>query len=243
MMDRPVIIALDFLDGSAAQALLDQFKGESGLWVKVGMELFYREGPQLITQLRDKGYHVFLDLKLYDIPHTVHQAMQQIGRLGAELTTVTGLGGADMIRAAKEGLLEGSAEAGTKAPKLLAITQLTSMDERAMHCTMQNDEFSLLDSVVHLAQLAATSGADGVISSALEVGKIHDATPSGFLTVNPGIRLAADARDDQSRVVTPQRAAELGSDGIVVGRSITQASDPLAAYHTIRQQFEGSTVR
>ncbi|MCI1891047.1 orotidine-5'-phosphate decarboxylase [Schleiferilactobacillus perolens] len=241
-MAKPVIIALDYADGAAAQALLTQFSGEDDLWIKVGMELFYREGPQFITALRSRGYHVFLDLKLYDIPHTVHQAMQQIGRLGAELTTVTGLGGADMISAAKEGLLEGAAEAGTTAPKLLAITQLTSMDEQAMHVTMQNDDFSLLNSVVHLAQLAATSGADGVISSALEVGKIHDATPAGFLTITPGIRLAEDARDDQSRVVTPRRAAELGSDGIVVGRSITQAKDPVAAYHAISQQFEGSTV-
>ncbi|BDR57345.1 orotidine-5'-phosphate decarboxylase [Xylocopilactobacillus apis] len=240
-MKKPVIIALDFVSAEKVYEFLEPFSKERDLWVKVGMELFYGEGPALITNLRKRGLHVFLDLKLYDIPHTVNQAMKQIGRLGVEMTTVTGLGGAQMIQAAKDGLLSGASEAGIVTPKLLAITQLTSMTEVAMHETLQNDQYTMVQSVDHLAQLAANNGADGVISSALEAKSIHERTSREFLTINPGIRLESDAKDDQARVVTPAKAAELGSNGIVVGRSITQASDPLRAYKQVKLEFKGDS--
>lgn len=231
--EKPVIIALDFSNASEVSEFLTPFANEKDLWVKVGMELFYGEGPNLIKSLRERGLHIFLDLKLYDIPHTVNQAMKQIGRLGVEMTTCTGLGGAKMIEAAKDGLISGS----NSDVKLLAITQLTSMTEKMMHETLQNDQRSMVDSVDHLAKLAAASGADGVISSALEDQSIHEATSEDFLVINPGIRLATDAKDDQMRVVTPELAASLGSNGIVVGRSITKAKDPLQAYHQVKTNF------
>ena len=237
-MEKPVIIALDFVNAKETNEFLDNFEGQNDLWVKVGMELFYGEGPNLIKNLRDRGLHIFLDLKLYDIPNTVRQAMKQIGRLGVELTTVTGLGGSQMIKAAKDGLVSGAFEVGVQKPKLLAITQLTSMTEEAMHETLQNDRASMVDSVVHLAKLAARAGADGVISSALEAAIIHQQTSADFLTINPGIRLQSDSLDDQVRVVTPRKAAEQGSNGIVVGRSITRAKNPLAAYQKVKIEFE-----
>ncbi|WP_317635158.1 orotidine-5'-phosphate decarboxylase [Xylocopilactobacillus apicola] len=236
-MDNPVIIALDFVSAKETVNFLKHFASEQDLWVKVGMELFYGEGPGLIKYLRSEGLHVFLDLKIYDIPNTVKQAMKQIGQLGVELTTVTGLGGSQMIAAAKEGLLLGAAEASLVTPKLLAITQLTSMNEEAMHQTLQNDQCSMEASVKHLAQLAASAGADGVISSALEAPEIHQQISKDFLSINPGIRLQSDALDDQARVVTPAQAHDLGSNGIVVGRTITRSSDPLAAYKAVKSDF------
>lgn len=237
-MTKPVIIALDFASAFEVNDFLQLFIEEPNLWIKVGMELFYGEGPQFITRLRRKGFHIFLDLKLYDIPHTVQQAMKQIGRLGVELTTVTGLGGQPMIEAAKLGLLAGAQESGQNVPKLLAITQLTSVTEKVMHETLHNDQETLIESVTHLAQSAAAGGADGVISSAWESQAIHEATSSDFLTITPGIRLTNDKNDDQARVVTPDQAIKLGSNGIVVGRSITQAADPLKAYHQVKALFE-----
>lgn len=237
-MTKPVIIALDFASAFEVNDFLQLFIEEPNLWIKVGMELFYGEGPQFITRLRRKGFHIFLDLKLYDIPHTVQQAMKQIGRLGVELTTVTGLGGQPMIEAAKLGLLAGAQESGQNVPKLLAITQLTSVTEKVMHETLHNNQETLIESVTHLAQLAAAGGADGVISSAWESRAIHEATSSDFLTITPGIRLTNDKNDDQARVVTPDQAIKLGSNGIVVGRSITQAADPLKAYHQVKVLFE-----
>lgn len=239
-MNKPVIIALDFTDAVAVNNFLQLFAAESNLWIKVGMELFYGEGPNFIARLRQKGFHIFLDLKLYDIPHTVNQAMKQIGRLGVELTTVAGIGGQPMIRAAKTGLLAGAAESGQNVPQLLAITQLTSMTEAVMHTTLHNDQETLTDSVSHLAQIAAAGGADGVISSAWEAQAIHQRVSADFLTITPGIRLVTDQKDDQARVVTPDQAVQLSSDGIVVGRSITQAADPLAAYHQVKSLFERS---
>lgn len=237
-MTKPVIIALDFASAYEVNDFLQVFIEEPDLWIKVGMELFYGEGPQFITRLHRKGFHIFLDLKLYDIPHTVLQAMKQIGRLGVELTTVTGLGGQPMIEAAKSGLLEGAQESGQNVPKLLAITQLTSITEKIMHETLHNDQETLIESVTHLAQLAAAGGADGVISSAWESQAIHEATSSDFLTITPGIRLTNDKNDDQARVVSPDQAIKLGSNGIVVGRSITQATDPLKVYHQVKALFE-----
>lgn len=234
---RPVIVALDFATQQAAFQLLDQFPVNDQPMVKVGMELFYQAGPQILRDLRARGCAVFLDLKLYDIPHTVERAMRQLGRQGAALVTIHAAGGAAMIAAARRGLDQGSQEAGVKPAKLLAITQLTSTSEEKMQ-TEQLINVDLATSVTHLAQLAQQNGADGVIASALEAPAIHAATTADFLCITPGIRLATNDRGDQQRVVMPAKAAALGSNGLVVGRPITQASDPVAAYHQILNEWE-----
>lgn len=234
---RPVIIALDFENQQVVEQFLDRFPRTEPLMVKVGMELFYLAGPSILRTLRERGCRVFLDLKLYDIPHTVEQAMRQLGRQGVAMVTVHAAGGAAMLAAARRGLDQGSREAGVVPAKLLAITQLTSTTEAQMQAE-QLIAADLATSVTHLAQLAQANGADGVISSALEDQVIHAATSPKFLCINPGIRLATDAVDDQKRVVTPGRAAALGSNGLVVGRSITQAKDPVAAYRQVLTEWE-----
>jgi len=234
---RPVIVALDFENQQVVTDFLDQFPESEPVMVKVGMELFYEAGPSILRTLRERGLRIFLDLKLYDIPHTVEQAMRQLGRQGVAMVTVHAAGGAAMLAAARRGLDQGSRAAGVAPAKLLAITQLTSTTEAQMQAE-QLVTADLPTTVAHLAQLAQANGADGVISSALEDPAIHAATSSDFLCVNPGIRLAADAADDQKRVVTPARAAALGSNGLVVGRSITQAADPVAAYHQVLTEWE-----
>ncbi len=233
---RPIIIALDFKTGDEVYSFIDQFEHQDQLFVKVGMELFYFEGPKIIQALRQRGIHIFLDLKLYDIPNTVEQAMFQLGQQEVSMVTVHAAGGSEMIRAAKRGLVNGGKQAGVAPAKLLAVTQLTSTSEDQMQ-TEQLIPVTLKSSVVHYAQLAQAGGADGVISSALEDPMIHEATDKDFLCINPGIRLATDSADDQKRVVTPAKAAELGSNGLVVGRSITKATDPVAAYHTIAKEW------
>lgn len=235
-MTKPVFIALDFPDVQTMWGFLDQFPASVRPAVKVGMELFYREGPALVTALKEQGFTVFLDLKLYDIPNTVQQATKNVARLGVDYLTVHAAGGVRMLQAAKKGAHEGADAVGVTAPKLLAITQLTSFSEEEMQTT-QLVTVSMRESVIHLAQLAAQAGVAGTISSAFESADIHANTPAGFLSITPGIRLAGDAVGDQSRVVTPARAAEMGADGIVVGRSITQATDPVAAYQLIETEF------
>ncbi|WP_056948780.1 orotidine-5'-phosphate decarboxylase [Secundilactobacillus odoratitofui] len=234
---RPIIIALDFEDRQQVFSFLDQFEHQEQLFVKVGMELFYFEGPKILAELRKRGIQVFLDLKLYDIPNTVEQAMYQLGQQEVSMVTVHAAGGAEMIRRAKKGLLRGSQKAGVKPAHLLAITQLTSTSEEQMR-SEQLVNASLTESVRHYAQLAQSSGADGVIASALEDPMIHRSTSDDFLCINPGIRLATDSVDDQKRVVTPAQAAKLGSNGLVVGRSITKAADPVAAYQKILTEWE-----
>lgn len=234
---RPIIIALDFEDRQQVFSFLDQFEHQEQLFVKVGMELFYFEGPKILAELRKRGIQVFLDLKLYDIPNTVEQAMYQLGQQEVSMVTVHATGGAEMIRRAKKGLLRGSQKAGVKPAHLLAITQLTSTSEEQMR-SEQLVNASLTESVRHYAQLAQSSGADGVIASALEDPMIHRSTSDDFLCINPGIRLATDSVDDQKRVVTPAQAAKLGSNGLVVGRSITKAADPVAAYQKILTEWE-----
>lgn len=236
----PVIIALDFPSQEATLDFLTPFTNEPTLFVKVGMELFYTAGPQILSELRARGCQVFLDLKLYDIPHTVEQTMVQLGRQGVALVTIHAAGGAAMIQAAKRGLVTGSRLAGVAPAKLLAVTQLTSTSEAQMR-TDQQVTVSLERSVQHLARLAWQNGADGVIAAAPEDPLIHATTSPDFACINPGIRPANAAADDQQRVVTPQRAAELGSNGLVIGRPITQAADPLAAYHQILQEWGQST--
>jgi orotidine-5'-phosphate decarboxylase len=238
-MTKPVFIALDFSDAASMWAFLDQFPADVRPAVKVGMELFYREGPALVQQLRQKGFKIFLDLKLYDIPHTVEQAAKNIGRLGVDYLTVHAAGGFDMLVEAKRGLAAGAVEEGLPVPAILAITQLTSFTEETMRAT-QLVSVSLAESVQHLARLADEAEVAGVISSAFESADIHATTRAGFLSITPGIRLTGDAVGDQARVVTPGRAAELGADGIVVGRSITGALDPVAAYQRVVSEFEGA---
>ncbi|MFD1456320.1 orotidine-5'-phosphate decarboxylase [Levilactobacillus lanxiensis] len=234
---RPVIVALDFENQQVVTDFLDQFPESEPVMVKVGMELFYEAGPSILRTLRERGLQIFLDLKLYDIPHTVEQAMRQLGRQGVAMVTVHAAGGAAMLAAARRGLDQGSQAVGVAPAKLLAITQLTSTTEAQMQAE-QLVTADLPTTVAHLAQLAQTNGADGVISSALEDPAIHAATSPDFLCINPGIRLATDAANDQKRVVTPARAAALGSNGLVVGRSITQAADPVAAYHQVLTEWE-----
>ncbi|CAJ1225339.1 orotidine 5'-phosphate decarboxylase [Levilactobacillus zymae] len=233
---RPVIIALDFPSQATALDFLTPFAQTPNLFVKVGMELFYTAGPQILTALRARGIQVFLDLKCYDIPHTVEQTMVQLGRQGVALVTIHAAGGAAMVAAAKRGLVAGAQAAGVAPAKLLAVTQLTSTTEAQMQAE-QLISADLPTTVRHLAHLAWQNGADGVIAAAPEDPVIHAATAPDFLCINPGIRLTEDATDDQQRVVTPGRAAALGSNGLVVGRSITRAADPLAAYQRILKEW------
>ena len=235
---KPVFIALDFVDAPTALKFLEPFKDVKPLAVKVGMELFYREGSSIIEALRDQDIDVFLDLKLHDIPHTVLQTAKQIGQLNVQFTTVHSLGGSEMIKAARLGLNEGAKQAGVDAPQLLAVTQLTSTSEEQLH----DEELvpvSMAESVSHLAKMACQSGADGVISSALENDLIHQAVSEEFKCINPGIRLPSNSVDDQKRVVTPTRAFELNTSGIVVGRSITQSDNPVQTYKDIYNAVNG----
>lgn len=235
---KPVFIALDFVDAPTALKFLEMFKDVKPLAVKVGMELFYREGSSIIRALRNQNIDVFLDLKLHDIPHTVQQAAKQIGQLDVQFTTVHSLGGSEMIKAARRGLDEGANQAGVDAPQLLAVTQLTSTSEEQLH----DEELvpvSMAESVSHLAKMASQSGADGVISSALENDLIHQAVSDEFKCINPGIRLPSNSVDDQKRVVTPTKAFELNTSGIVVGRSITQSDNPVQTYKDIYNAVNG----
>lgn len=233
MAERP-IIALDFPDRVQVARFLAKFPEDEALYVKIGMELFYSEGPDMVRWLVAQGHDVFLDLKLYDIPHTVECTMRALGKLGVRLTDVHAAGGQGMMEAAKYGLLDG---AQSSAARLIAITQLTSTSEQQMQAE-QLVNAKLAESVVHYAQLANKAGLDGVVCSALEAPAIQQATRSDFLCVTPGIRLAENKKDDQKRVVTPARAAELGSSQLVVGRPITQAADPVKAYQTIKALWE-----
>ncbi len=232
-VERP-IIALDFPDIATTRHFLGRFDQETQLFVKVGMELFYSAGPDIVRELRAAGHDVFLDLKLHDIPHTVEAGMRSIAKLGVAMTTTHISGGSEMLRAAKSGL-EAGASTGTTT-KLLGITQLTSTSEAQMH-DEQHIPGALSADVVHRARLAEKSGCDGVVCSALEATDIFKATNTSFLRITPGIRPTQNSVDDQVRVVTPARAKELNSSGIVVGRPITQATDPVAAYFAIQNAW------
>ncbi|QOD85800.1 orotidine-5'-phosphate decarboxylase [Weissella viridescens] len=231
-----IFIALDFENETLAWEFLNQFPEDVRPAVKIGMELFYREGPAFVEAVKAAGFTVFLDLKLYDIPNTVGHAVRNLARLDIDYLTIHTAGGVEMMQAAVAGAAEGAQAVGVQAPKLLGITQLTAFSEATMQAT-QLVEASMAESVTHLAKLADEAGLAGTISSAFESQMIHDATRAGFLSITPGIRLAGDAIGDQSRVVTPGRAHEMGADGIVVGRSITQAADPVAAYQQVVAEF------
>ncbi|MGE8079272.1 orotidine-5'-phosphate decarboxylase [Peribacillus loiseleuriae] len=235
-MSNLPIIALDFPGISETKDFLSKFQTEK-LFVKVGMELYYQSGPAIIEYLKENNHQVFLDLKLHDIPNTVKSAMKVLAGLEVDITNVHAAGGQGMMEAALEGLNSGTIS-GKKRPTCIAVTQLTSTSTSQMN-KEQLIEGELERSVLHYARLAKQSGLDGVVCSPLEVSDIHTTLGSNFLTVTPGIRMADGNAHDQIRIATPQKARELGSDFIVVGRAITGADAPLSAYQTIKKAWEG----
>jgi orotidine-5'-phosphate decarboxylase len=236
-MNHVLIIALDFPNKEKVNEFLNAFDGEE-LFVKVGMELFYQSGPEMIKEIKSRGHKIFLDLKLHDIPNTVKQAMKGLASLEIDLVNVHAAGGKKMMKAALEGLIEGTPP-GKNRPALIAVTQLTSTSEQEMQ-SEQLVSVSLEESVLHYAKLAKEAGLDGVVCSTHEVKKIHSLLGNDFLTVTPGIRLSSDEVHDQKRIATPKKASELGTNAIVVGRSITRALNPKEAYVTIKTAWEGA---
>lgn len=236
-MNKP-IIALDFPDFREVEIFLAHFNDEK-LFVKVGMELYYQAGPQIISYLKEQGHQVFLDLKLHDIPNTVESAMHGLAKLGVDMTNVHASGGKAMMEAALKGLKEGT-PAGKKRPLLIAVTQLTSTSEAAMHLE-QLIPVSLIDSVIHYAKLAQAAGLDGVVCSPLEAQAIKEATSDNFLRVTPGIRPNDAKSDDQKRIATPTIAKQIGATHIVVGRPVTRAENPIQAYLDILYEWNGET--
>lgn len=234
-MAKDVIIALDFNTAEETLKFLEGFK-DLHPYVKIGMELYYAEGPAMVRELKRRGYHVFLDLKLHDIPNTVRKSMKVLAGMGVDICNLHAAGTTAMMRAALEGLTEGSN--GGQRPLLIAVTQLTSTSEEVMRKELLIDH-PIGETVRHYAMNAREAGLDGVVCSPLEAGIVKEACGSHFLTVTPGVRFADSATDDQSRVTTPARARELGSDYIVVGRPITQAPDPVAAYLRCKKEFLG----
>lgn len=228
-----MIIACDFASAEETYRFLDRF-GEVRPYVKIGMELYYAEGPQIVRELKRRGHKIFLDLKLHDIPNTVKKAMAVLSRLDVDMCNLHAAGTVAMMEAAVEGLTRAD---GTR-PILLAVTQLTSTSEERMHEDLLI-EGRIGDVVVHYAENAKRAGLDGVVCSPLEAGMVKEACGIDFLTVTPGIRFADGAVGDQVRVTTPARAREIGTDFIVVGRPITAAEDPLAAYERCVREFLG----
>jgi len=230
-MNRDVIIACDFSSKEATLEFLDRFTGRKP-FVKIGMELFYAEGPDIVRDIKARGHKIFLDLKLHDIPNTVKKAMKVLSELDVDMTNVHASGTVAMMRAAVEGLTRPD---GTR-PLLIAVTQLTSTGEEAMQKELLISA-GIEDTIVHYARNAKEAGLDGVVCSPLEAGMVKAACGGGFLAVTPGIRFADAAADDQVRITTPARALDLGSDFIVVGRPITAAPDPVAAYNRCLADF------
>lgn len=232
-MGKDVIIACDFADRKEVFAFLDRFEDKKP-FVKIGMELFYAEGPQIVRDIKARGHKIFLDLKLHDIPNTVKKAMKVLSSLDVDMCNVHATGTSRMMKAAIEGLTHPD---GSR-PLLIAVTQLTSTDAEIMEKELLIKE-PLEDVVAHYAKNAAESGLDGVVCSPLEAKKVHNACGSGFLTVTPGVRFADGEIADQKRVMTPAQAKAEGSDYIVVGRPVTQAADPVAAYMRCVEEFVG----
>ena len=232
-MKRDVIVACDFPSAEETFAFLDRFKEEKP-FVKIGMELFYGAGPEIVREIKARGHKIFLDLKLHDIPNTVKRAMAVLSKLDVDLCNLHAAGGLDMMRAAIEGLTRPD---GTR-PLLIAVTQLTSIDQTRLSNELLIDR-PLPEVVTQYAKNAKDAGLDGVVCSPLEAGTVHEACGNGFLTVTPGVRFADGAAGDQQRVTTPAKARELGSDFIVVGRPITAAADPVAAYRRCVSEFLG----
>ena len=231
MSKRDVIIACDFSSKEQTLNFLDKFTGRKP-FVKIGMELFYAEGPEIVRTIKARGHRIFLDLKLHDIPNTVKKAMSVLRNLNVDMTNVHAAGTVDMMRAAVEGLTR---EDGTR-PLLIAVTQLTSTSEERMQKELLIGA-SINDTIVKYAENAKAAGLDGVVCSPLEAAMVKDACGKEFMTVTPGVRFADGDVGDQVRVTTPERAKEIGSDFIVVGRPITAAYDPVAAYERCMREF------
>jgi len=231
-MAKDVIIACDFASRQQTLGFLDAFDGRRRPFVKIGMELFYAEGPDIVRELKRRGHPVFLDLKLHDIPNTVRKAMRVLSGLDVDIVNVHAAGTIEMMRAALEGLTR---EDGTR-PLLVAVTQLTSTSEERMQKELLIGA-GINDTIVKYAQNAREAGLDGVVCSPLEAEMVKQACGPDFLTITPGIRFADAAADDQVRITTPARAREIGSDYIVVGRPVTAAPDPVAAYERCLKEF------
>ena len=230
-MKRDVIIALDFKDGETALNFLDKFREEKP-FVKIGMELFYSAGPDIVRQVKARGHKVFLDLKLHDIPNTVKAGMRSLSGLGADIVNVHAAGTIEMMKAAMEGVVR---EDGTR-PLVIAVTQLTSTSEERMQKELLINA-PINDTIIHYARNAKEAGLDGIVWSPLEAGMVKEACGKEFLTVTPGVRFADGDVGDQVRVTTPRKAKEIGTDYIVVGRPITKADDPVAAYRRCMKEF------
>ena len=232
-MGKDVIIACDFDSAEKVFAFLDKFTGRKP-FVKIGMELYYAEGPAIVREIKKRGHKIFLDLKLHDIPNTVKKSMAVLSRLDVDMTNLHAAGTGRMMEAAIEGLTRPD---GTR-PMLIAVTQLTSTDEETMKKDLLIDK-PIADVVMHYAHNAKVAGLDGVVCSPLEAGKVHETCGAGFVTVTPGVRFADGDVGDQKRVMTPAEAKKIGSDYIVVGRPITAAADPVAAYERCVAEFVG----
>ena len=232
-MGKDVIVALDFDGREKTLAFLDRFTEEKP-FVKIGMELFYAEGPSIVREIRARGHKIFLDLKLHDIPNTVKKAMAALSALDVDIVNVHAAGTGAMMSAALAGLTRPD---GTR-PLLIAVTQLTSTDQDMLEKELWIEK-PMEEVVLHYAEIASIVGLDGVVCSPLEAGTIHERCGKNFLTVTPGVRFAGGDVGDQKRVTTPAKAKELGSDYIVVGRPITQAEDPVAAYRRCVAEFVG----
>lgn len=230
-MGKDVIIACDFSSAEKTFEFLDKFTDKKP-FVKIGMELYYAEGPEIVKEIKKRGHKIFLDLKLHDIPTTVKKAMHVLSSLDVDICNLHASGTKKMMEAAIEGLTR---DDGTR-PLLIAVTQLTSTDQESMENDLLIRE--PIDKVVmHYASNAKEAGLDGVVCSPLEAGKVHDICGKGFLTVTPGVRFADGDVGDQKRITTPEKAKEIGSDYIVVGRPITAADDPVAAYNRCIKEF------
>lgn len=232
-MGKDVIVACDFSSAQATFDFLDKFTEEKP-FVKIGMELYYAEGPSIVREIKKRGHKIFLDLKLHDIPNTVKKAMAVLSKLDVDMTNLHAAGTIDMMKAAVEGLTR---EDGTR-PILIAVTQLTSTSEERMQKELLINS-SINDTIVQYAKNAKEAGLDGVVCSPLEAGMVKEGCGSNFLTVTPGVRFADGDVGDQVRVTTPAKAKEMGSDYIVVGRPITAAEDPVAAYRRCVEEFVG----
>lgn len=230
-MKKDVIIACDFSNKEQTLAFLDKFQDRKP-FVKIGMELFYACGPEFVREIKSRGHKIFLDLKLHDIPNTVKKTMHVLSMLDVDMCNVHAAGGIEMMKYALEGLTR---EDGTR-PLLIAVTQLTSTSEEMLHKELLIGS-TMQDTIVQYAKNAQTAGLDGVVCSPLEAGLIKQQVGSSFLTITPGIRFADSKKDDQVRITTPARAKEIGSDFIVVGRPITMAEDPVAAYTKCCMEF------
>ena len=232
-MGKDVIIACDFASAQATFDFLDKFEGKKP-FVKIGMELYYAEGPAIVREIKARGHKIFLDLKLHDIPNTVKKSMAVLSRLDVDMTNLHAAGTTKMMEAAIEGLTRPD---GTR-PMLIAVTQLTSTDEETMKRDLLIDA-PIADVVMHYAKNAKAAGLDGVVCSPLEAGGVHESCGKEFVTVTPGVRFADGDIGDQKRVMTPAEAKRIGSDYIVVGRPITAAADPVAAYERCCAEFIG----